>query len=359
MLRFPKLLLPLISLSLLACSFLKDSVEDATWQDLGCDTTQKVSTLAIYDMVQPFYETDTFLQLNIKPTAIYVATVGVRQEVEMTAYKLDSLNQIASIPNPAGTIGVTPTWVEQAYLGAFIHTPRYLYDRWARILEADRNVFLAKRDSIKDIMAEKHKSIRVISDLRSVANQRKYLSRKRSASPVSMHNFGLAADFAVFRGRKVSNTFSNYKPLDTLTARFGLTWGGNFVGFMDPGHIQYLKNGATLVEKYPVLRFEFEPYRAFYLNTVEKAVKTGKINRVVDTADLLTLLNELRRNQPCSCGKVKKQINSGTLEKVKGYLQKTPYNELNDIVIIGDLGHQTLSLVSSKGIITLELGKWR
>lgn len=359
MLRIPKLLLPLLSLSLLACSFLKDSVEDATWQDLGCDTTQKVSTLAIYDMVHPFYESDTFLQLNIKPTAIYVATVGVRQEVEMTAYKLDSLNQITSIPNPAGTIGVTPTWVEQAYLGSLIHTPHYLYDRWTRILENDRATFLAKRDSIKTIMAEKHSSIKVISDLRSIANQRKYLSRKRTASPVSMHNFGLAADFAIFRGHRISNTLSSYKPLDTLTAQYGLTWGGNFVGFMDPGHIQYFKNGATLVQKYPVLRFEFEPYREFYLNTVEKAVKAGRINRVVDTADLLTLLNELRRNQPCTCGKIKKQINTNTLEKVRALLQKTPYNALNDIVLIGDLGYQTLSLVSAKGIITLELGKWR
>jgi hypothetical protein len=114
-----------------------------------------------------------------------------------------------------------------------------------------------------------------------------------------------------------------------------------------------------LVQKYPVLRFEFEPYREFYLNTVEKAVKAGRINRVVDTADLLTLLNELRRNQPCTCGKIKKQINTNTLEKVRALLQKTPYNALNDIVLIGDLGYQTLSLVSAKGIITLELGKWR
>ncbi|MDI9878206.1 M15 family metallopeptidase [Flectobacillus longus] len=359
MLRFFKLLLPLLSLSLLACSFLKDSVEDATWQDLGCDTTQKVSTLAIYDMVQPFYETDTFLQLNIKPTAIYVATVGLRQEIKMTGYKLDSLNQPMEIPNIAGTSGITSTWIEQAYLGALIYTPRYLYDRWTRMLENDRATFLAKRDSIKTIMAEKHSSIKVISDLRSIANQRKYLSRKRTASPVSMHNFGLAADFAIFRGRRISNTLSSYKPLDTLTAQYGLTWGGNFVGFMDPGHIQYFKNGATLVQKYPVLRFEFEPYRDFYLSTVEKAVKSGKINRVVDTADLLSLLNELRRNQPCSCGKVAKKINLNTLEKIKGILKSTSYNAQNDIVIIGDLEDQTLSLVTSKGIITLELGKWR
>jgi hypothetical protein len=47
------------------------------------------------------------------------------------------------------------------------------------------------------------------------------------------------------------------------------------------------------------------------------------------------------------------------LRKSKALLQTTPYNALNDIVLIGDLGYQTLSLVSAKGIITLELGKWR
>jgi hypothetical protein len=47
------------------------------------------------------------------------------------------------------------------------------------------------------------------------------------------------------------------------------------------------------------------------------------------------------------------------LRKGKGIASKTPYNALNDIVLIGDLGYQTLSLVSAKGIITLELGKWR
>jgi hypothetical protein len=57
--------------------------------------------------------------------------------------------------------------------------------------------------------------------------------------------------------------------------------------------------------------------------------------------------------------KNQKQINTNTLEKVRTLLQKTPYNALNDIVLIGDLGYQTLSLVSAKGIITLELGKWR
>lgn len=346
-------------LLLLACGFIKTDIEHAPWQDLGCDSTQQVSDLSIYDLAQPFYESDTLLEQNIVPRAVFVAIAAPDGTIKATGVTPLPEQHPQLITTPVGVNSLNSTWIEQEFLGGLATAPRYLYTRWEQLLLNDRNDFLDKRDTIKSLMAQKHKSIRVISDLRSIANQRKYLKRKRTAAPVSMHNFGLAADFAIMRGRRISNNLASYRPLDTLTAQFGLTWGGNFVGFMDVGHIQYFKNGAELIRKYPVLRYEFEPYRPHYLSTMQKAVANGKLQKSEDTAELLTTMNELRKNQACPCHNPHVAIPKATIQRIQEKLQAASYQQSSDLLLVGDLASQTISLVSAKSTISYQLGKWR
>jgi hypothetical protein len=79
----------------------------------------------------------------------------------------------------------------------------------------------------------------------------------------------------------------------------GMYWGGDFVGFPDPGHIQRFKNSAALVTKYPILAFEFEKYRDHYEAIYRK--NALHMEKVLDTEALLIALNRLRVGKVCAC----------------------------------------------------------
>jgi hypothetical protein len=78
-------------------------------------------------------------------------------------------------------------------------------------------------------------------------------------------------------------------------------WGGDFVGFPDPGHIQRFANSAALVAKYPMLAFEFEKYRDNYESIYRK--NAMRLDLVRDTEALLILLNRLKVGKVCACQK--------------------------------------------------------
>lgn len=352
------------SLFLLACNLMNKSAifEDSNaWQDRGCDTTQKVKDIRIYDIVQPFYENDTLLAQQLKPNAVFVAIADNDESgtVHFTGVQAQGEERpnVISFPNDKNVL--PSTWQDQEYLWALASSPHYLYDRWERLLNQERADFLMKRDSVLHTMRQKHGSVRVISDLRSMTNQRKYLKSNRSAAPVSMHNLGLATDFGVIRGGSVSNNFGHYKLLDSLTEQLGMTWGGNFVGFVDPGHIQRYKNGAELVRKFPDLRFEFEPYRGFYLGWMNKMIKAGKEQKAGDTKELLTELNKVRQDKPCPCEKSSLNPPTAIINKAENMLSKVGYQRQTDVLLLADLRSQTLSLITTNGVVTYALGKWR
>ncbi len=352
------------SLFLLACNLMNKSAifEDSdAWKDRGCDTTQTVRDIGIYDVVQPFYENDTLLAQQLKPNKVFVAIADDNEKRSLRYTGVSALNEERpseiAFPNE---INVLPsTWQEQEYLWALASSPHYLYDRWERLLNQERADFLMRRDSVLNTMRQKHGTVRVISDLRSMSNQRKYLKSNRSAAPVSMHNLGLATDFGVIRGGRVSNNFSHYKLLDSLTEQLGMTWGGNFVGFIDPGHIQRYKNGAELIRKFPDLRFEFEPYRSFYLGWMNKMIKAGKEEKAGDTRELLTELNKVRQDKPCSCQEGITNPPIAIINKAENTLEKVGYQRQTDILLLADLRSQTLSLITTNGVVTYALGKWR
>jgi peptidoglycan LD-endopeptidase CwlK len=347
-------------ITLWACNFIDKTnklfqKDEIGWQNLTCDTTLTVNDLSIYDIVQPFYYSDTLLHQKLTVQKVFVAIIDSGDSIKtggVMAQNEDRPQIISGSP-------IQFTWQEQEYLWALATQPRYLYTRWEKLLMEERINFLAKRDSIHAIMKNLSGSVRIISDLRSMANQQRYLEKNKTASPISMHNFGFAADFAIMRNNRISNNLSLYNPLNELTAQQGMTWGGNFVGFLDPGHIQQFKNGAEMLRKYPDLIFEFEPYRPQYNAWMNKMIGWGKEEKAGDTKELLTELNKFKKDKPCPCLNGKINNPNIKLKKVQDKIQSLGYQQNTDLLLIGDIKNQTLSLTTSNGTIIYEIGKWK
>ena len=60
-------------------------------------------------------------------------------------------------------------------------------------------------------------------------------------------------------------------------------------------------NSASLIQKYPEVALEYEPFKNAYERNYFKKVDIGKEELVEDSRDLLTALNKLRENKPCAC----------------------------------------------------------
>jgi peptidoglycan LD-endopeptidase CwlK len=355
----------LTCLTLFACSFIEKTgkllSKESNWQDYSCDTTLKISELSVREVTQSFYLKDTLIKQNLAPQKVFVVIADAQGNLKVGGVTAQSQDRpqaliFPSIQFPNETISLS--WQEQEYLWALSSQPRYLYHRWEKLLADERINFLSKRDSIHQVMKDLNGSVRIISDLRSMANQQKYLGTNKTASPISMHNFGFAADFAVMRNNKISNNLAHYRPLDNLTAQYGMTWGGNFIGFVDPGHIQYFKNGAEMLRKYPDLIFEFEPYRPQYNLWMNKMIAWGKEDKVGDTKELLMELNKFKKDKPCSCLNLTANVSLNLIEKAKNQTKELGYQPDTDLLLIGDLTSQTISLVTINGIISHPLGRW-
>jgi hypothetical protein len=355
----------LTCLSLIACNFIKKTGEllsnEPNWQDYSCDTTLRVNELNIREIAQSFYLRDTLLKQNLSFQKVFIVIADNQGNLKIggvTAQNQDRPQALIfpSIQFPNESISMS--WQEQEYLWALATQPRYLYNRWEKLLSEERTNFLLKRDSIHQVMRDLNGSVRIISDLRSMANQQKYLGTNKTASPISMHNFGFAADFAVMRNNKISNNLAYYRPLNNLTAQYSMTWGGNFVGFLDPGHIQLFKNGAEMLRKYPDLIFEFEPYRHQYNSWMNKMIAWGKEDKAEDTKELLIELNKFKKEKPCSCLNYSANVPINLIEKIKNQTKELGYQQDTDLLLIGDLTSHSVSLVTVNGIISYPLGRW-
>ena len=343
-----------------ACNFIDKTnklfkKDEIGWQNLACDTTKTVDNLSIYDVAQTFYNSDTLLHQRLAIQKVFVAIIDSNDSLKIGGVSAQNDER----PQIIGGSSLQFTWQEQEYLWALATQPRYLYNRWEKLLMDERVTFLAKRDSILATMKNLSGSVKIISDLRSMANQQRYLEKNKTASPISMHNFGFAADFAIFRNNKISNNLSLYNPLNELTAQQGMTWGGNFVGFLDPGHIQQFKNGAEMLRKYPDLIFEFEPYRPQYNVWMNKMIGWGKEAKAGDTKELLVELNKYKREKPCACLQGKADLSKFSFKRIQDKIVSLGYQQTSDLLLIGDVKNQTVSLITLNGTIIYEIGKWQ
>ena len=175
-----------------------------------------------------------------------------------------------------------------------------LHQPWVYLLSSEIDSFQIKRDSLLTLVRSPHK-LKYTSTLRDKEQQLALQKKGYSKAFVSFHNFGLAADGSIARKGKALRGGEIYNQYGAKAKDIGLFWGGDFVGFPDPGHIQAFYNSASLIQKYPAVALEYEPFKNAYERNYFKKVAIGREELVEDSRDLLIEMNKLRENKPCAC----------------------------------------------------------
>ena len=177
-----------------------------------------------------------------------------------------------------------------------------LHQPWLTLLAAEIDSFQVKRDSLLTLIKSPYK-LKYTSNLRDKEEQLALQKKGYSKAFVSFHNFGLAADGSITRSGKLLRRGEIFNQYGAKAKKIGLYWGGDFVGFPDPGHVQAFYNSAKLLRKYPELALEYEPFKVAYERNYFKKADIGQGDQVKDTRDLLNEMNALRENKPCACSK--------------------------------------------------------
>jgi sarcosine oxidase delta subunit len=177
---------------------------------------------------------------------------------------------------------------------------RQLHQPWDELLAAEIDSFEVKRDSLLTRIHSPYK-LKYTSTTRNKKQQLALQKKGFSKAFISFHNFGLAADGAIYRKGRYLKRGLIYEQYGSKAKELGLFWGGDFVGFPDPGHIQAFLNSASLIQKYPEVALEYEPFKSAYERNYFKKVDIGREELVEDSRDLLKSLNQLRENKPCAC----------------------------------------------------------
>ncbi|MCY7350196.1 MAG: M15 family metallopeptidase [Cytophagaceae bacterium] len=351
----------LLMLAHQACSQ-TDSTRTFVWQPTGCDSTLVVDTLRAFDLAMPFYPDDTLAVDATAPVRVFAVVIDRLGKTRWAGLSvgIDEKPKLDSAASPPGWERLLLTGIEQIYLRALVDQPEYLYQRWEPLLSGTRSQFLVKRDSLLDSLRRvfPNFTVRILNDLRSAGTQARFLRRGSSNAPLSQHQFGLATDVGIVSKGKLLSGYSTYARIGRLSTHYGITWGGDFVGFVDPNHIQALHNSAAMVRQFPELRFEFEPYRRHYLRRVNLKISQGKEDEVQDTEELLEVLNQQRQRQPCLCDSALAE-RPVLLTPVQDQLKSTGYQPGTDILLMGDLTTQTITATRGAARLTYRLGKWR
>lgn len=97
-------------------------------------------------------------------------------------------------------------------------------------------------------------AINIISGLRTFEQQDALYARGRTApgrkvtnarGGQSMHNFGMAFDIGVFRGRQYLPNSAQYKAVGVIGGELGLEWGGHWKTIVDQSHFQLRPDWAA------------------------------------------------------------------------------------------------------------------
>ncbi len=172
---------------------------------------------------------------------------------------------------------------------------------WYPVLADEIQAFKLLQDSLQIRMNKLGWTMRYLQTARDLKRQRQLNSSGRSQVQLSFHNFQLAADVGLYFRRRYLKRSPRYLRLGQEAKSIGLFWGGDFVGFPDPGHVQRFANSATFIEQYPFVSFEFERYRNVYQQAYLKKKSLGRIDLVKDTEALLISMNRQRLGKVCAC----------------------------------------------------------
>ena len=106
----------------------------------------------------------------------------------------------------------------------------------------------------KTICAKVGCDVKIISGARSYMEQDALFAMGRTtpgkkvtnaAAGHSNHNFGIAADIGIFRGKEYCDEHPLYHELGTLGKSLGLEWGGDWKSIVDEPHYQLRPHWAT------------------------------------------------------------------------------------------------------------------
>ncbi|MEZ4902947.1 MAG: M15 family metallopeptidase [Spirosomataceae bacterium] len=342
----------------------KSTAISTSWTNEYCDTTQRLENIEVIDLVLPFSGADTLKDALQSVPQVFMAIVKNDQVVQSSAVTATSFKEhpiaiatLSSLPN-ADTL----TALGRTYLWALADRPDYPYNRYEALLAPARRVFLSKRDSM---MASYKRflpryTLKIQSDLRGRGYQQRYLAMGKSVTPLSQHNFGFATDIVIlFKGKPLKNIRFYRTFLDSIGSQYGLTWGGSFLGFIDPNHVQYYQNSAEMLRHSPALRLEFEAYLPYFKKRVQRMSAVGKAAKVEDTKALLQTLHQLHLHKACVCDTLAERQTPSIATTIRSSFQKMGYNVRQDILLIGDLNSQTTTLFHPSGFQqTLRLGQW-
>lgn len=118
----------------------------------------------------------------------------------------------------------------------------------------------------KSLAAARGLDVRIISGLRSYAEQDALYAKGRTLpgprvtnarAGYSNHNFGLAIDLGIFRGKEYLPDHALYTELGPLGESLGLEWGGRWKKIVDEPHYQFRPGwalGMTEAEMLTALR---------------------------------------------------------------------------------------------------------
>jgi hypothetical protein len=308
-------------------------------EELECDSLRQAE-FSIYDIAKILKKNKLSTELATTLTLEYIPKKGKSQKL---SYQINNdlwQNNDYLELQPQDTIALKSLSVPQSNL----------YTRWQSLLEPQRLIFRAKRDStLKDLRNQmKNHSIKVVSDIRLAENQAKLLETGKSTSALSLHQFGFASDIAISRGSKYLSDYDTYKTLGQQAEQQGLTWGGRFVGFVDPNHIQMFRNSSAMLANFPYLSFEYEPFISYYQERVTKYTQAGDEKTVEDSAELLQILNSINKGHLCPC-KTWTQPQSTVADA----------NANQNISIIYNQNKATLSVSMKQKSTFYKLGTWK
>ena len=184
---------------------------------------------------------------------------------------------------------------------------------WRPVLGNEMDAFERQKDSLLVRIHQLGWKMRFLNTSRNLKSQQQLNLAGRSQVMLSFHNFQLASDVGLYAGRRYLKRSPRYSRLGQEAKAIGMYWGGDFVGFPDPGHVQRFANSAMLLEKYPVLSFEFERFRAKYQAAYQKKLAAGRLDLVQDTEALLIAMNRQRIGKVCACQFAMMPVSTGSL----------------------------------------------
>ncbi len=301
--------------------------------------SSKTDTLSFEDLLWMYQQQDTLPEWAVNQNLI----LGIKYSENKTEFKhfdqnhapLDSLNKF------------------DLYALRLIHQHGEIASFWQNTLKVDLDSFEIKKDSLTKLFPPKPYRLKFVSENRSLAKQIELHKKGSSKIMLSLHNFGLAADVGLYRYRKYLRRGKMYDKMGNKAKELGLFWGGDFVGFPDPGHIQAFSKSADLIQQYPILGFEFEKYKVQYENAFLKQKNLGREALVEDTKALLVQLNKLRMSQHCACSlAIMPPNDQETNEFVQQFLSK------NQAVVYANLMENWVYIQKGQIGYFYSLGRW-